>query len=195
MHACLDNIIQIPAIFTHENICPEKKCEWEKTNKQTKNIYCQSEELCELPGPSFLCFQPTPTTSEELQTKQHNMCWLVLEYICLPIAVFSKQQGVGSVDLPPTDCSPRSAVKINAQTSTEQVDPRWMHRGYKILESDHRFWRSVSCHCCLNGDPQFSDVPPSRLLIVTAKQSSSFYHTDYFQHDLHLKAFSLFILQ
>lgn len=139
-------------------------------NKQTFTAFYSVKAKSFVNSPSVLCFQPT--TSEELQTKQHNMCWLVLEYICLPIAVFSKQQGVGSVDLPPTDCSPRSAVKINAQTSTEQVDPRWMHRGYKILESDHRFWRSVSCHCCLNGDLQFSDVPTSRLLIVTGKTVS-----------------------
>lgn len=172
-----------------------------KTSAQTKNVNEKKQTNQKLfaafysvKAKSFVN-SPAPFSfvSNQLQQPQksykakHNMCWLVLEYICLPVAVFSKQQGVGSVDLPPTDCSPRSAVKINAQTSSEQVDPRWMHRGYKMLESDHRFWRSVSCHC--------SHVPTSRLLIVAAKRSSSFYHTDYFQHHLHLKAFSLFILQ
>lgn len=39
MHACLDNIIQISAIFTHENICLEKKCEWEKKNPNKQKTF------------------------------------------------------------------------------------------------------------------------------------------------------------
>lgn len=103
-------------------------------------------------------------TSKELQTKlQYIAVWLVLEYLCL---LFPIQLSVGSVGLPPTDCSPRSAVKINAQASTEQVDPRWMHRGYKIPETDHRFCHAVSCHQQLKRYLLFSHVLTEHLMLL-----------------------------
>lgn len=71
------------------------------------------------------------------------------------------QLSVGSVGVPLTDCSPRSAVRITA-LSVKQVEPRWTHGR---LQTDHRFCPAVSCHRQLKRYLRFSHLLIRHLLL------------------------------